>query len=429
MIGLPDTSYKGIKEQYKKILEENKKISNTEFSTGGFLDKTNEKRYLAGVDTWRTYIVNNKKNNKNVESLNMMTLKCKGDIRKAPVSFQNKIKSDYHNITKLFGELKNNTKKPEYENITLYSFLSLYQECVDFLTDPKYVSAFSKAYAEFEKNKNKPKQTDATNIFVMIHQILVYYISFCTGLINRELDLSPIFSGNYTGDEYVDNVEYIQKSKYKSFMSTIGITVIQTLGILKTLKNPAAEVDKCIKTQKEGIEKIKSAESFDAIGRGKIYNELSQESYLVDRTFEPSRGQEEAITIALIVAGSILGFFVLIFLIRRCIYFIGTFTTDFMGYLMIDEETISMNIESLKEKLENTTDPKEIKKLKSIIEKQEKWLAKFKSITDKATQESDQVVYEATAIVEEEDREIEKESSSSDSYATDTGGDDFKIML
>ena len=45
MIGLPDTSYKGIKEQYKKILEENKKISNTEFSTGGFLDKTNEKRY------------------------------------------------------------------------------------------------------------------------------------------------------------------------------------------------------------------------------------------------------------------------------------------------------------------------------------------------------------------------------------------------
>ena len=112
MIGLPDTSYKGIKEQYKKILEENKKISNTEFSTGGFLDKTNEKRYLAGVDTWHTYIVNNKKNNKNVESLNIMTLKCKGDIRKAPVSFQNKIKSDYHNITKLFGELKNNTKKP-----------------------------------------------------------------------------------------------------------------------------------------------------------------------------------------------------------------------------------------------------------------------------------------------------------------------------
>ena len=96
---------------------------------------------------------------------------------------------------------------------------------------------------------------------------------------------------------------------------------------------------------------------------------------------------------------------------------------------MIDEETISMNIESLKEKLENTTDPTEIKKLKSIIEKQEKWLAKFKSITDKATQESDQVVYEAAAIVEEEDREIEKESSSSDSYATDTGGDDFKIML
>lgn len=305
----------------------------------------------------------------------------------------------------------------------------MYQECVDFLTDPKYVSAFSKAYAEFEKNKNKPKQADATNIFVMIHQILVYYISFCTGLINRELDLSPIFSGNYTGDEYIENVEYLQKSKYKSFMSSIGITVIQTLGILKTLKNPAAEVDKCIKTQKEGIEKIKSAESFDAIGRGKIYNELSQESYLVDRTFEPSRGQEEAVTIALIVAGSILGFFVLIFLIRRCIYFIGTFTTDFMGYLMIDEETISMNIESLKEKLENTSDPKEIKKLKSIIEKQEKWLARFKSITDKATQESDQVVYEAAAIVEEEDREIEKESSSSDSYATDTGGDDFKIIL
>ena len=428
MIGLPSTTFKGIQKQYKDVLDENKKISQTE-TTGGFLDSKNEKRYNAAVSCWRSYVVSNKKHNVNVDNLNLLTIKSKGDIRRAPAPFVRKMKDDYHNITKLFSEIKRNGKKEEYENISIYSFLSLFQECVDFTTDPKYVNAFSKAYAQYEKNKNKPKYTDSTTIFVMIHQILVYYMSFCMGFLNREIDLEPTFGENLPISKYVSDVEYLQANKYKSFMSSFGTTVIQILGILKTLKNPSLELDKVIKIQEEGKEKLKGAESFDAIGRGKVFNELATESYLVDKTFEPTRGQEEAVTVALIVAASIIGFFLLIFAIRRCIYFIGTFTTDFIGYLMIDEVTITMNVEALKEKLANTTNEAEAKKLKKIIEKQEKWIEKFHNITSKATQESDEVVYESAAIVEEEDREIDREEETSTSSPDSTGGDDFQILL
>jgi lysyl-tRNA synthetase class I len=96
---------------------------------------------------------------------------------------------------------------------------------------------------------------------------------------------------------------------------------------------------------------------------------------------------------------------------------------------MVDEATIRMNIEILKEKLANTTDPKEKKKLEKIIEKQEKWADKFKNMTDKFKQDAQDSTYQAEAIASEDDQYIEQQSDDSNTSAPETNGTDFPIIM
>ena len=439
MIGLPGVRFSDVEKQYKKVLDENKKIAMTSENntTGGFLDKTNERRYQVAVKAWRDYIVNNKKNSANVKYLNELTIKTKGDISKGPRAFTNIMREDYHDIIKLFADLKRNKEiknKKMVENISNYSFLSIFQESVDFLTDPKYISAFNKAYIEFEKNKGKPLEADITNIFVMSHQIITFYVCLCCSVLNREIDLSPTINGTYDENQYGLDIEKIQMD-YKSLFATIGYTVIELLGFLKSVKNPAQEVEKAIKNQRDAIKKMQAAESAEITEKMAVYRELSQENYLVDRSFEPNRGQEEVLTIALIVVGSIAGLIALIALIKRCIYLIGTITIDIMSYIMVDEATIRMNVEILKDKLEKTTDAKEKKRLQKIIEKQEKWADKFKNMTDNLKKNVQDSAYKADALESDDEKYIETTTgtnvSTSDSgqntSTTDNG--DFTIIM
>jgi hypothetical protein len=99
----------------------------------------------------------------------------------------------------------------------------------------------------------------------------------------------------------------------------------------------------------------------------------------------------------------------------------GTIKTDITEYIKVDVVTVMMNIESLKEKLNNTTDEKERKKLQSIIDKQQKFVDKFKDKYAEISDESSKVEYEADYVIKDEDDNDNDSKSSSD--------DDYSILL
>ena len=145
--------------------------------------------------------------------------------------------------------------------------------------------------------------------------------------------------------------------------------------------------------------------------------EISEESYLEN---DLSFGKEEALTVALIVIASIMGLFFLIKGIRRAIYMTGTIKTDVSDYIKVDVVTIMMNIQSLKDKLDNTTDEKERKKIQAIIDKQQKFVDRFKEKYTDVIEESSQASYESSYVIEDEDSSDEETSSS---------GNDYDILL
>ena len=115
-----------------------------------------------------------------------------------------------------------------------------------------------------------------------------------------------------------------------------------------------------------------------------------------------------------------MGLFFLIKGIRRAIYMTGTIKTDVSDYIKVDVVTIMMNIQSLKDKLDNTTDEKERKKIQAIIDKQQKFVDRFKEKYTDVIEESSQASYESSYVIEDEDSSDEETSSS---------GNDYDILL
>ena len=277
----------------------------------------------------------------------------------------------------------------------------------NLLIDSKYVNAFKVAYDEYNKNR---ADSSVVNIFVMCHQLLVSYLFFTMGTINPCILPKASSLNEKDFEEYLENTQ----KEYNSLIESLGFTSLEVVKNLELIKNPSDEIKKAIKTQKESSEKLaKAKESCDSTILQNTLYEISEESYVEE---DQKFGTEEALTVVLIVLGSIIGLFAIIAGIRRAIYLCGTLKTDISEYIKVDVVTVMMNIESLKEKLDNTTDEKERKRLQSIIDKQQKFVDKFSSKYQDLADESDSASYEASYTIEEEDSSDSQDNSYNDDY-------------
>jgi len=413
-------TYKDIQKEYLKI---NSAIKNSNHNDigGGFFDKATEKKYQRAISSWNDYFVRNKNSTSNIEYLKKLTFGTKGDITKFK-EFNDSLKMH----TKYLNEILSGCKSSK--DICENSYIKIFMDVSDILTNSKYINAFKVAYDEYEKSKTNING-NICNIFIMCHQIMTSYLYFCMGTINH----SVISSYNQTKSLNInknelnkDFVNFLEESQniYHCIISDIGFIALECAKNFEAMKNPSDEIKKAIKTQKESNDKIaKAKESHDLSVIQKAYYEISNESYLCDDSSN-IKGSEDAIVVAAIVVVSIVGLFALIAGIRRAIYICGTLKTDINNYIKVDVITVSMNIELLKEKLDSETDPKERKRIQSIIDKQQKFVDKFASKCQDAVDESEQVSYEVTYTIDDEDKTDEKDIETSSS---DDGGYDILI--
>ena len=404
-------TFKEIENQYKKINSYTQKMKNNgSLSSGGFFNNSVEKKYTRALDSWEKYFIANKSNSNNIRFINQITFQVDGDITKAK-DFYKSLQLHQKNLTEI---TKNISSKEVKEN----SYITIFNDVYNILTNTKYISTFKVAYDEYKKNKSAVKGS-ISNIIIMCNQVLASYIYYCMGTLN------PITINTYLDvekdknleKEFIDMLRESQDS-YWAIISDIGFSALEISKVLENVKNPSEELKKAIKTQKESSDKIaKAKESHDtAVLQNTLY-EISEESYLEN---DLSFGKEEALTVALIVIASIMGLFFLIKGIRRAIYMTGTIKTDVTEYIKVDVVTIMMNIQSLKDKLDNTTDEKERKKIQAIIDKQQKFVDRFKEKYTDVMEESSQASYESSYVIEDEDSSDEETSSS---------GNDYDILL
>ena len=404
-------TFKEIENQYKKINSYTQKMKNNgSLSSGGFFNNSIEKKYTRALDSWEKYFIANKSNSNNIRFINQITFQVDGDITKAK-DFYKSLQLHQKNLTEI---TKNISSKEVKEN----SYITIFNDVYNILTNTKYISTFKVAYDEYKKNKSTVKGS-ISNIIIMCNQILVSYVYYCMGTLN------PITINTYLDvekdksleKEFIDILRESQDS-YWAIISDIGFSALEISKVLENVKNPSEELKKAIKTQKESSDKLaKAKESHDTVVLQNTLYEISEESYLEN---DLSFGKEEALTVALIVIASIMGLLFLIKGIRRAIYMTGTIKTDVSEYIKVDVVTVMMNIQSLKDKLDNTTDEKERKKIQAIIDKQQKFVDRFKEKYSDVMEESSQASYESSYVIEDEDSSDEETSSS---------GNDYDILL
>ncbi len=408
-----NTMYKEIETKYKKVNSDIQKMKNSNgFTAGGVFDKSVEKKYSRALDSWNKYFVGNKNLSPNITYINNITFKTNGDITKSK-EFYDALKTHQKYLSEI-------TKKISSKDIKENSYITIFLNTYDLLTNSKYISAFKVAYDEYNKNKGKVKGS-ISDIFIMCNQILVSYLFFIMGTLNPAIISAYAKYENDTKNlnDFVNFVETVQE-QYKSIIKDIGFVCIELSKNLENIKNPADELKKAIKSQNESTDKIaKAKESADSVVLQNSIYEVGEENYIPEDLNE--HGSEEALTVALIVLASIVGLVFVITAIRRAIYMCGTIKTDITEYIKVDVVTVMMNIESLKEKLNNTTDEKERKKLQSIIDKQQKFVDKFKDKYAEISDESSKVEYEADYVIKDEDDNDNDSKSSSD--------DDYSILL
>ena len=405
-------TFKEIESQYKKINTYTQKMKNNgSLSSGGFFNKDVEKKYRRALDSWNKYFVANKSNSNNIRFIKTITFDVAGDITKTK-DFYKSLQLHQKNLSEI---VKNISSKEVKES----SYITIFNDVYNILTNQKHIAAFKIAYDEYKKNSSNVKGS-VSDILIMCNQILVSYLYYCMGTlnpitINGYLDVEKI---NKKFDQNLEKqfIELLKDTQdgYWAIISDIGFSALEISKVLENIKNPAEEIKKAIKSQKESGNKLATAkESHDTLVLQKTLYEISEESYLEN---DLSFGKEEALTVALIVIASVFGLFALITGIRRAIYMIGTIKTDVTEYIKVDVVTVMMNIQSLKEKLDNTTDEKERKKIQAIIDKQQKFVDKFKDKYSEIADESSQSSYEADYVIDDEDSNDNETSSSDNDY-------------
>lgn len=414
----------GFKKKIKEIEDRYKNISSKSGErTGGFIDRSMEKKFKAAMDYWEKYIVGNKNNNPVITSLMNIMEKTKCDITKCDSRILTPIKMDYE----IIKDIVTRTKDMDLKNNSYFSeFVNMYE----FMFKKENIKLFTKAYDIYDKNRKKGSSGLFTVFtIVMIWTLILYTLIFISAI----MSLSTLYSvrkqyGSYDSiidTELIKIVDDEQKSN-KAFINNIMYTTMEVVHYLKSIKNLNSEFDKAVKhdmdVNNEYSKRIKSSESIDE--KYMFFGEKSRESFLVDKTYDKRISTEEIGVVLLVLVGSIVGFVLLINLIRRAIYQMAAIKVNIIEILVTESETLRVNIEMLRERAERSKNPEEVKRLQKIIEKQEKSFEKMKKTIDKAKIESADTVYEADDYVEEENRKID---SGEDETTSDS--DDYDVIL
>lgn len=414
----------GFKKKIKEIEDRYKNISSKSGErTGGFIDRSMEKKFKAAMDYWEKYIVGNKNNNPVITSLMNIMEKTKCDITKCDSRILTPIKMDYE----IIKDIVTRTKDMDLKNNSYFSeFVNMYE----FMFKKENIKLFTKAYDIYDKNRKKGSSSLFTVFtIVMIWTLILYTLIFVSAI----MSLSTLYSvrkqyGSYDNiidTELIKIVDDEQKSN-KAFINNIMYTTMEVVHYLKSIKNLNSEFDKAVKhdmdVNNEYSKRIKSSESIDE--KYMFFGEKSRESFLVDKTYDKRISTEEIGVVLLVLVGSIVGFVLLINLIRRAIYQMAAIKVNIIEILVTESETLRVNIEMLRERAERSKNPEEVKRLQKIIEKQEKSFEKMKKTIDKAKIESADTVYEADDYVEEENRRID---SGEDETTSDS--DDYDVIL
>lgn len=414
----------GFKKKIKEIEDRYKNISSKSGErTGGFIDRSMEKKFKAAMDYWEKYIVGNKNNNPVISSLMNIMEKTKCDITKCDSRILTPIKMDYE----IIKDIVTRTKDMDLKNNSYFSeFVNMYE----FMFKKENIKLFTKAYDIYDKNRKKGSSGLFTVFtIVMIWTLILYTLIFISAI----MSLSTLYSvrkqyGSYDSiidTELIKIVDDEQKSN-KAFINNIMYTTMEVVHYLKSIKNLNSEFDKAVKhdmdVNNEYSKRIKSSESIDE--KYMFFGEKSRESFLVDKTYDKRISTEEIGVVLLVLVGSIVGFVLLINLIRRAIYQMAAIKVNIIEILITESETLRVNIEMLRERAERSKNPEEVKRLQKIIEKQEKSFEKMKKTIDKAKIESADTVYEADDYVEEENRRID---SGEDETTSDS--DDYDVIL
>ncbi|MGL4949646.1 MAG: hypothetical protein ACRC5M_04630 [Anaeroplasmataceae bacterium] len=400
MIIKKDAKFKTIGKELARLEKVTKETQGV--STGGFLDKKVERRFRYAVDTWKKNVVGNKQNH-NVIFINNITIGTDGDISKEKEFFTS-MNAHMKSIDGMLKEFKGD------KDITDSSFLTMFSNIYSMLTSAKYANAFKLAYATNKKNKKNASLASVSDMFIMSHQILVSFAYYSMGTINIEInELYNFYDAMKDKESFKISLEDLQ-NKYNSFIHDLGFVTLYIHSLFSSMKNPSDEIRKAISVESDARNKIaKSIESKDDYAtKQNLFYELSEEAYLVNTAGDFTRGKEDALLLACIAVGSIIGLILSIKLIRRAIYMIGTIKTDIREYVLIDVATINMNIKMLKEEMEKTTDEKKRKEIAKIIEKQERWVEKANRVFTDIKEEVNVASSEADYVIEAEDDEGDK---------------------
>jgi hypothetical protein len=390
-----DVSFKGFQKEIEKSSNKFKKGSGTK--EGGFINPELERDCNLSFNYFYKKILNGK--NSNLTGLYSVTTKISGDLNKI-----NRETLDYFKAC--YNKCENIVKKTSSKNIKEYSVLKLYMDTFDILLNSKYIAAFKKAYSYIDKNSNIGNTPSAASIFTMLHLILTYFL-FHSSLIITKIFVLIDKESLVDIKEYENIIEAVTH-EFKAMVISVGFPSIHIINYLNSLSNPLSDLNKAIDEEKKIKDKMKSKENLN-------YDELSKEAYLVDNTNKRGAESISAITLALIIAGAIAGIILLIYIIRRALYFIGAVKIDTVNYIFEEREMLKMNVEGLNEKLASLTDKNEIAKLKEVIKKQNEWIDKF----DKYLLKNQKYIHDANL-------EANDEMKKDDDHQEE---DDFQVVL
>ncbi len=403
---IADTSYNGIAHQIRKC--DTKYKAQKGANSGGFISPQIEREFNLAISYWRKKIING--NNSNMYGLDQLTWKTEGNIKNGPAEFVNLMIKDAALFKLITNKFKGN------KNIAEFSFLRIYLLAYELLTDTKNISVFQKAYKICKQTKGKPSGSNIADIFVMTHTVLSHFLASCIGTINTVF-YQTITSSTVSWENYNEaGLEELILKLQKDFRATVGIPGFATIELyyfFNSMGNPLQEFNKSLKVEADTLKEMTTAkEAFD-------YYSASNDRYLVNRTGD--RGQEEFVTVALILVGIIAGIIAVGKIIQWSIYKIASLKIDIVKYIIIENEILRMGIEELDQKILNEKNPAAKKKLEQIKKRQEGWRNRF----DKFIIDWGKDIYEAEASAQSQIETEEEQAAYSQTQTTK----DYEVVL
>ena len=294
----------------------------------------------------------------------------KGDYKKRNNKIFNKVSLMYSFVNEVIDTGDN----------THNSLLGVYKDAFEILNSTKYTNMFKKVFTLIDK---KGENNTSLTLFKLAYVALSYMVeSSLLYLIDFELE---VYNGKTPRSAILDTM-----TDNRSYMKHIVIPTIEIIAFIKSLSNPVAYVQR-IDSEETKIE-TKSKEDGNVSDESVGSNILTGLSLL---------GVSLSGVPVYIIA--ILALLALIPFLRSSIYWMSVKNIDVGKELLLKSEMLDNNIVLLKQKLDNTTDPKEREKLEKIIEKQQVWVNKWKDESQKRLKDDIKTDYEIESTIKKED--------------------------